>query len=93
MSGGAGHDLLRVTPLLNPNPNFPFIGVTSNTASSNYQGLQVKFERKLSQGLQVLSSYSWSHSIDNASTDAYATYLNTPNFIGNPSINRASSDF
>jgi len=91
--GGAGHDLLRVTPLLNPNPNFSFIDVTSNTASSNYQGLQVKFERKLSRGLQVLSSYTWSHSIDNASTDAYATYLNTPNFIGNPSIDRASSDF
>jgi len=91
--GSAGHDLLRVTPLLNPNPNFPFIDVTSNTASSNYQGLQVKFERRLSQGLQLLSSYTWSHSIDNASTDAYATYLNTPNFIGSPSIDRASSDF
>ena len=40
-AGAAGHDLLRVTPLLNPNPNFSFIDVTSNTAGSNYQGLQV----------------------------------------------------
>jgi hypothetical protein len=91
--GAAGRDLLRVTPLINPNPNFPFLDVISNTATSNYQALQVKLERKLLKGLQALVSYTWSHSIDDASTDAFATYLNTPSFIANPSIDRGSSDF
>ena len=91
--GAAGRDLLRVTDLLNPNPDFQFVSLTSNTATSDYDALQVKFERRLSQGLQALASYTWAHSIDIASTDAFATYLNTPASIGNPNIDRGDSDF
>ena len=91
--GAAGRDLLRVTPLLNPNPDFPFLDVISNTTSSNYQALQIKLERRLFKGLQALASYTLSHSIDDASTDAYATYLNTPSIIASPSIDRGNSDF
>ena len=91
--GAAGRDLLRVTNLYNPNPNFQQVSVTSNSATSDYDALQIKFERRLSRGLQALASYTWSHSIDIASTDAFATYLNTPISIANPDIDRASSDF
>ena len=91
--GSAGRDLLRTTNLLNPNPNFQFVSLTSNTATSDYDALQVKFDRRLSQGLQVLASYTWAHSIDIASTDAVATYLNTPSSIGSPNIDRGDSDF
>jgi len=91
--GAAGRDQLRVTPLLNPNPDFAFLDVISNTTSSNYQALQIKLERRLRQGLQALASYTLSHSIDDASTDAYATYLNTPSFIASPPIDRGNSDF
>ena len=91
--GAAGRNLLRTTNLLNPNPNFQFVSVTSNTAISDYNALQVKFDRRLSQGLQVLASYTWAHSIDIASTDAVANYLNTPSFTGNPNIDRGDSDF
>ena len=91
--GAVGRDLLRANNLYLPNSNFQFISVTSNTATSNYNALQVKFERRMSQGLQALASYTWSHSIDIASTDAFATYLNTPSFIGNPEIDRGNSDF
>jgi hypothetical protein len=91
--GAAGRDLLRVTPLLNPNPDFAFLDVISNTTSSIYQALQIKLERRLFKGLQALASYTLSHSIDDASTDAYATYLNTPSFIASPSIDRGNSDF
>jgi len=43
--------------------------VTNNAANGNYNALQVQFDRKLSQGLQLLASYTWSHSIDTASTN------------------------
>ena len=91
--GATGRDLLRETNLLSPNSNFGFVGVTTNTATSDYQALQVKFQQRLSRGLQVLASYTWSHSIDIASTDAFANYLNTPGFIANPQIDRGNSDF
>ena len=76
-----------------PNPNFSFVGVTDNSATSDYQALQLKFQRRLSQGLQALASYTWSHSIDIASTDAFANYLNTPPSVANPNIDRGDSDF
>jgi hypothetical protein len=43
--------------------------VAGNGASSDYNSLQVKFQRKLAKELQVLSSYVWSHSIDDATTN------------------------
>jgi hypothetical protein len=91
--GAVGRDLLRVTDLISPNANFGFVGVTDNSATSDYQALQLKFERRLSQGLQALASYTWSHSIDIASTDAFDTYLNTPSSVANSNIDRGNSNF
>jgi hypothetical protein len=90
--GGVGRDLLRTMYLINPNPDFNTVQVTDNSATSDYQALQLKFQRRLSQGLQVLTSYTFSHSIDIASTDAF-TLLNTSTSIANPNIDRANSDF
>jgi len=91
--GAIGRDLLRVTNLFNVNPNFQFVALTDNTATSDYHALQLKFQRRLSRGLQVLASYSWSHSIDIASTDAIATNLNTRDTIAGPNVDRGNSDF
>jgi hypothetical protein len=91
--GAVGRDLLRNTNLVSPNSTFEFVGVTSNSATSDYQALQLKFERRLSQGFQALASYTWSHSIDIASTDAFANYINTPSAVANPNIDRGNSDF
>ncbi len=91
--GAVGRDLLRVTNLLSPNSNFGFVNVTSNSATSDYHALQVKFERRLSGGLQALASHTWSHSIDIASTDAAFSYLNMPPSAANPNIDRGNSDF
>src|SRR5215813_9719834 len=90
--GAIGRHLLRVTNLFNPNPNFQFVGVTDNTATSDYHALQAKFQRRLSHGLQALASYTFSHSIDIASTDATTT-LNTPGVIASPDVDRGNSDF
>ena len=91
--GAIGRDLVRSTFLINPNPDFQFVDVSTNTATSDYHALQVKFERHLSRGLQALASYTWSHSIDIASTDAFADYLNTPGFVADPHVDRGDSDF
>ncbi|PWU01653.1 MAG: TonB-dependent receptor [Terriglobia bacterium] len=91
--GAVGRDLLRVEQLSNVNPNFPSIALTDNFATSDYHALQVKFQRRLSRGLQALASYTFSHSIDSASTDAFANYLNTPGSVANANIDRGDSDF
>jgi hypothetical protein len=91
--GASGRDLLRVTNLFNVNPNFEFIALTDNSATSDYHALQVKFQRRLSRGLQALGSYSWSHSIDIASTDAIATNVNTPGQIADANVDRGNSNF
>ena len=91
--GAIGRKLLRVTNLFNVNPNFEFIALTDNSATSDYNALQLKFERRLSRGLQALTSYSWAHSIDIASTDAIATNTNTPGQIADPNIDRGNSNF
>jgi hypothetical protein len=90
--GALGRDLLRVTNLFNVNPNFQFVELTTNSAASDYDALQIKFQRRLSHGLQALASYSWAHSIDTGSTDAVIT-KGTPSTIANPNIDRGDSDF
>jgi hypothetical protein len=56
--------------------------ITKNANSSDYNALQAQFERRLSHGLQMLLSYTYSHSIDDASTNFQVF-----------SVERASSDF
>src|SRR6266436_947302 len=90
--GAVGRDLLRVTQFFNVNPNFQSVALTDNTATSDYHALQVKFQRRLSRGLEALASYSFSHSMDIASTDAISN-PNTVAAIANPIIDRGNSDF
>jgi hypothetical protein len=90
--GAAGRDLPRVTQLFNPNPSFQSVAVTDNSATSDYHALQIKLQRRLSLGLQALVSYTFSHSIDIASSDAISN-SNTVASIANPTIDRGNSDF
>jgi hypothetical protein len=93
--GAAGHRLLQTTTVGSPpmtNPNLEFGLFADNTAVSNYNALQLQFHRRLSQGLQILTSYTWSHSIDNASASSFnnSSNLGVP---GSPGENRGASDF
>jgi hypothetical protein len=86
--GSAGRRLLTTFysyPNSLGNTNFApgaILIVTSNRANSNYNALQMKYEKSFSHGIQALASYTWSHSIDEA----------TSNF-GLYELLRASSDF
>ncbi len=89
--GAVGRDLLRFTTLINVNPNFQSVGLADNSATSDYHALQLKFQRRLSRGVQGIASYTLAHSLDSASTDA-VTYRSTPGASG-ADADRADSDF
>jgi len=91
--GAIGRDLLRVNQLFNVNPSFQTVAVTDNSTTSDYHALQLKYQRRWSRGLEGLASYTFSHSIDSSSTDAFANYLNTPGSFATPNIDKGNSDF
>jgi hypothetical protein len=50
-----------------PIPQFDEINTIESRASSNYHSLQARLQQRLSAGLTLLTSYTWSKSIDDAS--------------------------
>jgi len=89
-----GRKLLRSTLLQSRNPQFfgSEIFLTTNASSSDYQALQVQFRRRMSRGLATLVSYTWSHSIDDTSTDVGFDNLVNP-CLDPPCSDRGPSDF
>jgi hypothetical protein len=81
--GAAARQLLApqfVAPSNLGNPNFPRgVILTTNRATSDYDALQAQFQRRLSRGLQALVSYTWSHAIDDASSNAFDYQLHRGN--------------
>lgn len=64
------------SPSPNPHQPFPDFGGLSFTAYdgvSNYNSLQAKLERRFSQGLSFLASYTYAHSLDDAPTPLGST--------------------
>ena len=59
---------------VNSNANFPFLFLIKNGLSSDYNSLQVQFQRRLSRGIQALASYTMGHSIDYGSNNATFPY-------------------
>jgi hypothetical protein len=92
--GAAGRRLLQTTEFFSPpaNPSVGEANFIDNTATSNYNALQVQFQRRLSHGLQALASYTWSHSIDDGSAGSIDLASNT-GVPTNPNVNRGPSDF
>ena len=63
---------------VNSNSMRPFVhsGGSANvvqTAMSDYNGLQTKLEKRMSHGYNLLATYTWSHSIDDANTPLGST--------------------
>ena len=91
--GAAGHRLLQTAYLFSPNAEIGQAALVANTGSSDYDALQLQFNRSLSAGLQALVSYTWSHSIDTASAGSAAVGSNAIGSGGSQNINRGDSDF
>jgi len=91
--GARGRRLLQSAYVIQPNANFGAADLVGNTATSDYDALQLRFQRRLSQGLQALASWTWAHSIDTASAGSYGNDANT--FVPgiSPNADRGPSDF
>lgn len=85
-----GRQLLRPESYISPNSTFSQVIVVRNSATSNYQSMQLQFQRRLSKGLQTLAAYVWSHSIDNSSDEITQA---SPNERFDPQVDKGPSDF
>jgi len=90
--GAAGRHLLQPAAIFFPNPNFVSAALTTNAGTSDYNALQLQFQRRLSHGLQALASYTWSHSFDTASAGSQQNFSNALSAVS-ANVNRGSSDF
>ena len=91
--GSAGKRLLASAYLFGPSPSLSVAQLVMNAGRSDYDALQVQFQRRLSRGLQALASYSWAHSIDTGSAGSIGVVSNTVLPSSIPGTNRGPSDF
>lgn len=63
------------------NPNFGTVYYFTSNVSSSYNAMEVEFQRSVTKGVQALTSYTWSHSLDFGSS-----YYSIP-------VTRGNSDF
>jgi hypothetical protein len=90
--GSAGRRLIQSAQISPPNANYVTAFLVTNSPTSDYNALQLQFQRRLSRGLQALVSYSWSHSLDSASAGSIGNASNSA-AATNPNANRGPSDF
>jgi hypothetical protein len=91
--GQAGRRLLRLEVFNQPNPNFiprSRFQVTRNGDTSDYNALQVQYKTASIRRFQALLNYTYSHSLDTSSNDAFQV---NPASIGPIDGDRASSNF
>ncbi len=67
-----------------------WMALATNRGSSAYHALELQYRRRLAQGLQARAGYTWSHSIDNSSSDALLHWTGE-RFPA--ALDRGSSDF
>lgn len=93
--GAVGTDLLRTEEYLGGQggvpPIFSQLLLTTNAGISNYQSLQVKFQRRVNEGAHLIALYVLSHSLDNVSVDS--AFNGIPSSFLDPNRDYASSDF
>ena len=87
--GARGRRLLRkeIFPL---SPQFLFVSVIRNAGTSDFNSLQVQYNRRLSRGLQALANYTFAQSLDTASSES-SSFVSVTRI--DPRQDRGPSDF
>jgi len=88
--GAAGRKLLYPVAYPVVTSNIYSVTWTDNSGFSDYNALQLQYERRLSHHVAASMGYTWSHSIDTNSSD---TLDGVPGVYQLPSSNRGDSDF
>ncbi len=84
ISGGPDNGATHTVPLFSgsrPNPNFGRITSISDTVRSKYNGLVVQLNRRMTRGLQVQASYTYSQAFDDGQSSQTFT---SPNNVVDP---------
>lgn len=90
--GASGRRLGRVETIRNPNANFRRIDLVTNGASSNYNALQVQYQRRLARGFQAIASYTFAKSLDTVSEESQNNFQ-SPTGRFDASLDRGPSTF
>ncbi|HTU35387.1 MAG TPA: TonB-dependent receptor [Candidatus Acidoferrum sp.] len=73
-------------------PAYSTIQSDVNDGLAYYNALDVNLNRRFSNGISLLASYTWSHAIDNVDPDIPSQNPNDPNFPGQQEIGNAIFD-
>ncbi len=91
--GAAGRRLLQTLIITAPNATFGQADLVTNSATSDYDALQVQFRRQLIHGLQAVASYTWSHSLDDSSAGSGSIVSNALVPAAGADVDRGPSSF
>ena len=72
--GSAGYDLIRREVGGAGSSATSWIALTTNDGHSAYHALEAQYRRRFTGGWNGLASYTWSHAIDNDSSDAFLVW-------------------
>jgi hypothetical protein len=88
--GSAGRDLIRREVGGPGSSPTAWVALTTNHGASNYQAFVAQYHRHLARGLEALVAYSWSHSLDDDSSDSFLLWAGAGSTAAR---DRGSSDF
>jgi hypothetical protein len=88
--GSGGYGLIRREAGGEGNKPTALVVLTTNHGDSRYHALQAQYRRHTASGWNVLASYTWSHSLDNVSSDAFLVWAGEG---AGPLNDHGSSDF
>lgn len=69
-AGAAGRRLIRREIGGPGNTETVRVALATNHGRSDYHSLQAQYRRRLAVGFEAMAAYTWSHSLDNSSSDA-----------------------
>ncbi len=79
------------TTASSPQPPYSVIQTDSSSGYSYYHALDINISHRFRNGVSMLASYTWSHTIDNVDPDTTSQNPNDPNFTGR--VENASAIF